>query len=401
MDSKPEALGSPLLTRDFLCLLMAGFLCLTAVGMFYLFPLFVLELGGSKSDIGILMGVMALSAVCVRPWVSGLVDRLNRKMAFAIGCGLIAFISAAHIYVVGPIDKIFFLLVLMRFVYGMGLGLIIVSSLTLASDLIPPQRLNEGLGIYGVMPLLGIAVGPVIGEVLIDAWGFSGMFLSVIGVCAASLLFLVPIREPFREKTESQRDGFFTILSDPVVWRISLVVITFGVAFAAHGSFVAPFAESRSLSISIYFITYSAAAVISRLFGGRLASSFGESRMIPASLLVMGMGFLWLAQTNSNMDLVVTGVLAGTGHGIFFPSVLAFCVRSVDAGDRGKVTGIVTGSVDAGVLIGSFSLGFLGDIFGFPVMFTVAAFCVIVGVFLFVFMRRTLMRPAVRAIKTP
>jgi predicted MFS family arabinose efflux permease len=401
MDSKPEALASPLLTRDFLCLLVAGFLCFTALGMFYLFPLFVIELGGSKSDIGILMGVMALSAVCVRPWVSGLVDRLNRKAAFAIGCGLIAFISAAHIYVIAPIEKIFFLLVLMRFVYGMGLGFIIVSSLTLASDLIPPRRLNEGLGIYGVMPLLGIAVGPVIGEAIIAVWGFSGMFLSAIGVCAVSMLFLMPIREPFREKTDHQRDGFFTVLSNPVVWRIGLVIITFGVAFAAHGSFVAPFAESRSLSVSVYFLTYSAAAVISRLFGGRLASSFGESRMIPVSLLGMGIGFLCLAQTSGYMGLVVTGMLAGAGHGIFFPSVLAFSVRSVDAGDRGKVTGIITGCVDAGMLIGSFSLGFLGDMFGFSVLFTVAAFCVLVGVFLLLLMRRTLTRPAVRAIRTP
>ncbi len=110
--------------------------------------------------------------------------------------------------------------------------------------------------------------------------------------------------------------------------------------------------------------------------------------MILASLLGMGAGFLLLAQTNSNIGLVGSGLLAGAGQGIFFPSVLTFSVRSVKSGDRGKITGIITGGVDAGMLIGPFSLGYLGDIFGFPVLFTVAAFCVLVGVFLFIFMRR-------------
>ncbi|MCP3891034.1 MAG: MFS transporter [Desulfobulbaceae bacterium] len=401
MDSQPEASAPPLLTRNFLCLLGAGFLCFTALGIFYLFPLFVINLGGSKSDIGILMGVMALSAVCVRPWVSGLVDQLNRKTTFAIGCALIALISGAHIYVVAPIDRIFYLLVLMRFIFGIGLGFIIVSSMTLASDLTPPRRLNEGLGIFGVMPLLGIATGPVIGEAIIASWGFTGMFLLTIGACALTVLFLIPIIEPIREKTDQRKDSFFTVLATPVVWRIGLVIITFGIAFAAHGSFVAPFAESRSLSVSIYFITYSAAAVISRLFGGRLSSYCGEYKMILASLLGMGAGFLLLAQTSSNIGLVASGLLAGAGQGIFFPSVLAFSVRSVKSGDRGKITGIITGGVDTGMLIGSFSLGYLGDLFGFPVLFTVAAFCVLVGVFLFIFMRKTIMLPKDGPIKAP
>ncbi|MGW8192691.1 MAG: hypothetical protein ACWGOX_00360 [Desulforhopalus sp.] len=51
---------------------------ITGIGMFYMFPLFVLELGGSRADIGLLVGLMSLAAVAGRPLVSNMVDRIGR-----------------------------------------------------------------------------------------------------------------------------------------------------------------------------------------------------------------------------------------------------------------------------------------------------------------------------------
>lgn len=390
----------PLLTKDFLYLLIGTFAGTTALGIFYLFPLFVLDLGGNKSDIGILMGVMSLSAVGVRPWISGRVDRIGRKAAFHLGCMILAGVSIVHIYFVGPIDSVFYLLMLLRFIYGIGLGLVIVASLTFATDLVPPQRLNEGLGLFGIMPLLGIAVGPVIGEVILNTYGFTGMFSAAACTSGVAMLLVLPIKEEFRSGSGGKRGGFFAVIKYPVVWRMTLVILTFGVAFAAHGGFVAPFAESRSLTVSIYFITYSAAAVTSRLFGGRLVRHFGESKVIPAALLIMGCGFLWLVQVDTHIGLAVTGLLAGSGHGIFFPSIMALSVRSIHAGDRGKITGVITGGVDAGVLIGSFSLGQLGEIFGFQILFTVAATFVFLGFALFLCLGRALPQPTTHVTAT-
>lgn len=380
-----------MLTRDFLFLLVASFLCFTAFGVFYLFPLFVMDLGGSKSDIGILMGVTALSAVGLRPWVSALVDRVGRKFSFALGCLLFIIVGVTHIYVVAPIDSIFSFLVLLRLIFGAGLGLFIVASMTLATDLIPPHRLNHGLGIFGIMPLLGLAMGPMVGEVFIDSYGFTGMFLAAVSLCAAAIIFLLPVKEQYRSVAGVKQPRFLTVLGYPIVWRMSLIILCFGVAFAAHGSFVAPFAKTHELSISTYFLTYSTAAVIFRIFGGRLVSRFGESLLIPASLLVIGFGFFWLVQVETNVGLAFSGLLAGAGQGCFFPSALALSVRSADSGDRGKVAGIITGSVDAGLLLGSLSLGQLGEMFGYSLLFSSAASCVIMGAFLFIVMRHNLL----------
>jgi MFS family permease len=374
---------APLYTREFVLLLISGLLLTTGIGVFYLFPLFVLDLGGTKSDIGILMGTMSLSAVALRPCTSGLVDHMGRKGSMAAGCLLMTAVSIAHLFFKGAIGQVYPVLGVLRLLFGIGLALGIIASLTLAADLAPVSRLNEGLGIFGVMPLMGIAIGPVIGEIIIHQWGFNGMFMAAAVFFTAGFLFLLPLKDNFIASDGGSRGGFMKALRIGLVWRMMLICLCFGVAFAAHGGFVAPFAEETSIPVSAYFVSYSSAAVISRLFGGKLADRFGENLVIIAALVIAGTGFLCLIQVTSTEGLTGTGFVAGMGHGLLFPSLIALTIRPIAVGDRGKVTGILTGGVDAGLFIGSLTMGQLGDFFGFPAIFAMAAATIFVGLAVF------------------
>jgi len=374
---------APLYTREFVLLLASGLLLTTGIGVFYLFPLYVLELGGSKSDIGILMSTMSLSAVALRPWTSGLVDQLGRKGSMAVGCLLMTAVSIAHLFFKGAIGQVYPALVVLRLFFGIGLALGIIASLTLAADLAPVSRLNEGIGIFGVMPLMGIAIGPVVGESIIHQWGFNAMFLTAAGFFTAGFLFLLPLKDNFIASDGQARGRFIKSLRIGLVWRMTLICLCFGVAFAAHGGFVAPFAEAGSMPVSAYFVSYSTAAVISRLVGGKLADRFGEKRLIPMALIIAGTGFVCLMQVTSTVGLTGTGFVAGMGHGMLFPSLIALTIRPIAVGERGKVTGILTGGVDAGLFLGSLIMGQLGDFFGFTAIFAMAAAAVFLGLAVF------------------
>ncbi len=379
---------APLYTREFVLLLTSGLLLTTGIGVFYLFPLFVLNLGGSKSDIGILMGTMSLSAVVLRPWTSGLVDHLGRKGSMVVGCLLMTAVSLAHLFFKGSIGQVYPVLVVLRLLFGTGLALGIIASLTLAADLAPASRLNEGLGIFGVMPLTGIAIGPVVGERIIHQWGFDAMFLAAAAFFIAGFFFLLPLKDNFTTSNGGTRGGFMKALRIGLVWRMAFVCLCFGVAFAAHGGFVAPFAEAGFMPVSAYFISYSTAAVISRLFGGKLADRFGEKRLIPVSLVIAGTGFICLMQVTSTVGLTWAGFVAGLGHGLLFPSLIALTIRPIVSTDRGKVTGILTGGVDAGLFFGSLTMGQLGDLFGFSAIFAMAATAIFLGLGVFLWTRR-------------
>jgi MFS family permease len=379
---------APLYTREFVLLLISGLLLTTGIGVFYLFPLYVLDLGGSKSDIGILMGTMSLSAVVLRPWTSGLVDRLGRKGSLAVGCLLMTVVSIAHLFFNGPIGQVYPALVVLRLLFGTGVALGIIASLTLAADLAPATRLNEGLGIFGVMPLMGIAIGPVVGESIIHQWGFGALFLVAAVFFIAGLFSLLPLNDNFKAPDSGSRGGFMEALQIGLVWRMAFICLCFGVAFAAHGGFVAPFAKSNSMPVSAYFASYSTAAVISRLFGGKLADKFGEKRLIPVALVIAGTGFVCLTQVSSTWSLIGTGFVAGLGHGLLFPSLIAMTIRPIDIGNRGKVTGILTGGVDTGLFFGSLTMGQLGDYFGFHAIFALASVAIFLGLGVFLWARR-------------
>jgi len=388
MNSRETFVKAPLYTREFVLLLASGLLLTTGIGVFYLFPLYVLDLGGSKSDIGILMGTMALSAVVLRPWTSGLVDHLGRKGSMAVGCLLMTAVSIAHIWFKGTIGQVYPALVALRLLFGTGVALGIIASLTLAADLAPVSRLNEGLGIFGVMPLMGIAIGPVVGESIIQQWGFNALFLAAAAFFTAGFFFLLPLKDNFTAPDSGSRGGFMKALRIGIVWRMGIICLCFGVAFAAHGGFVAPFAKAGAMPVSAYFASYSTAAVISRLLGGKLADRFGEKRLIPVALVIAGTGFVCLIQVSSTVGLAGTGFVAGLGHGLLFPSLIALTIRPIAAGNRGRVTGILTGGVDAGLFFGSLTMGQLGDFFGFTAIFALAAATIFAGLGVFLWTRR-------------
>lgn len=360
------------------------------MGVFYLFPLFVLEIGGNKADIGILMGAMSLAAVCSRPWVSGLVDRIGRKGGLVTASLLLMMVSLIHLFFKGPIDQTFPVLIILRLMFGGGLALSFVAGLTMAADLAPPSRLTEGIGFFGITPLVGIALGPVLAESLVHRWGFHAMYFTACAIFMAALLMLIPLRDHFIRPVDTAGGNFFKALRIPLVWRMSTICLCFGVAFAAHSSFLAPFAQKNALSISAYFVSYSAAAVLARISGGYIANRFGEIRVIPVALVMAGIGFLCLIGVSTTAGLMGTGFLAGMGHGLVFPSLFAVTLYPIKAETRGKVNGALSGGFDAGVFLGALVMGQLGELYGFSIIFGMAAACITLGLGIFLRIRPTI-----------
>ena len=152
---------------------------------------------------------------------------------------------------------------------------------------------------------------------------------------------------------------------------------------------MAPFAEEKRLTfISLFFISYSFGAILMRLFGGRLADKVGEERIIPNGFAITGCGILSIILLNGNAVLMLSGFLAGSGHGLLYPSLNAFAIRNEPADIRGKVIGIFTGGLDAGIFVGSIILGYTGKWFGFQTLFFIAGLPLFIGLFLFRFQWR-------------
>lgn len=349
-------------------------LCHTAsFSAFFLLPLFVLDHGGNQGDIGVIMGVFALASALCRPWVAEMIDRIGRKRSYTVGSLLMLVSPFLYIFIQDPLGATYPLFLLLRAVHGIGLAICFTAVFTFMADILPPDRLNEGIGMFGISGLLGIAIGPVVAEITLEHFGFFGLFLTAGALAAVALFVHQPLQESSRERRSTQEITFFGLLKRKKFIAVGLLALLFGFGVAATGGFVAPLAEERNLGfISVYFFCYSGGAIAVRFIGGWLADSLGEKRILPYGIAFYMAGLFLLPFTYNQVTLCAAGILSGIGHGLLFPLLNTMAVRDEPAAIRGKATGIFTGGIDTGIFAGSLMLGYIGDWFGLDVLFVCA-----------------------------
>lgn len=349
-------------------------------GAFFLLPLFIMGHGGSKADIGILMGAFGLSSVLCRPWISAMIDRIGRKRSYAMGSLIMIALPFAYLSFQGDLHGFYLRFLLVRVLHGVGLAIVFTAAFTYISDIVPNDRLNEGIGMFGVTGLAGTALGPALEEWVIREFGFSAGFLVPALLAAAGFVVQIPLPESYVRKVGSTRQVFFQALRTRRTLTVALLALLFGVAISASNTFVTPYAKEKQITfISLFFLCSSATAILTRVLGGKLADRLGEERIIPSALLVAGTGFILLLFLQGLPLLALAGIIIGCGHGFLFPCIIALGLRNQPAEIRGKITGVSTGSMDAGILAGSIMLGYIGEWGGFRALFLATALALYVG----------------------
>jgi MFS family permease len=349
-------------------------LCHTAsFSAFFLLPLYILDHGGNQGEVGVVMGVFALASAICRPWVAEMIDRIGRKRSYTVGSILMLVSPFLYILIQDPLGTSYPLLLLLRAIHGVGLAICFTAVFTFMADILPQDRLNEGIGMFGISGLLGIAIGPIVAETVLEHFGFPGLFVTAGALAAVALFVHQPLRESNQERRSMQKTTFFSLFKREKFIVVGLLSLLFGFGLAATGGFVAPLAEQRKLGfISVYFFCYSGGAIAVRFVGGWLADRLGEKRILPYSIVLYMAGLFLLPITYNQGTLCAAGILSGIGHGLLFPLLNTMAVRDEPTAIRGKATGIFTGGIDTGIFAGSLMLGYIGDWFGLNVLFVCA-----------------------------
>ena len=161
-----------ILSKDLLLVMVISFLASTAITtQMGTLPLYVAHLGGTKGDAGTVVGILGISALCLRLPIGGLLDKFGRKVILVIGLAVLV----ADFSILNLSHQLGFLF-LLRLVQGGAMGVEGTAVGTLASDLIPKNRLSVGLGYFSIAQTLPQAIGPLIGLYLVENYGFNSLF---------------------------------------------------------------------------------------------------------------------------------------------------------------------------------------------------------------------------------
>lgn len=373
-----------LYTPTFFAMAVANLACLSSFSTFFLFPLFIKNHNGDPVDIGIIMGAFSLSSVLCRPYISNMIDKIGRKKSYALGSLIMALLPLTYLFFRGDIKADFIPLILVRVTHGIGFAICITAAFTYMADLIPRDKLNQGLGMFGVSGLAGSAIGPVVAEVIVRRSGFDMLFITASAMACVGLVIQFFLKETYVHVLRTSQSSFFVVLKKKRVLMVAVVALLFGFGLAAVNGFVAPFASERRIAfISLYYLAYSGAAILTRIVGGGIADRMGEDKVIPYAMFLMAVGLYTAVFMNGSFLLFCSGFMTGCGHGLLYPALNVRAIRGEPQDIRGKITGAYTGSIDAGVFVGSVILGYVAELAGSETLFLVSGTALVAGLLIY------------------
>ncbi len=360
-----------LFTSNYVLLCVSAFLF--SGSMFILFavlPLFVVqELHGAESQVGLIMGAFAISAVLTRPFSGLLVSIWSRKSGLSIGT-FIYFLAPALYTLAGSVS----LMLGLRFFHGIGIAIYTTASSVFVADLSPPSRRGEAMGYYGMALNLSMTIGPALGAYLVGKIGFINLFWLSAALALASFLLTLLLHEPHRSPPPPQTPAKRPPLFHRSALFPGLIAVCMTMTFGTVVSFLPLFVQAHQLgNPGLFFTVYSIAVVVSRPFAGRLSDRFGRPVVIIPGMLLLTMAMTILAFSSSQFGMLSAAVFQGFGFGGVQPSLMAQVVdRSTDH-DRGPALATLMGAFDVGVGLSSVGLGLVLGATSFPVTFLCAA----------------------------
>ena len=126
------------------------------------------------------------SAVFLVPF-GRIADIYGRKKVFAAGLSIFTLASFLMIFAPSALAVI-----LLRVLQGFGSAMIFGTAVAILTSVTPPEHRGKALGIYTTAVYLGLSMGPFLGGILTDRFGWRSIFFVniPIGILAVALIFL-------------------------------------------------------------------------------------------------------------------------------------------------------------------------------------------------------------------
>jgi MFS family permease len=383
-----------LLTRDFVLLTISGFFAMCGfASTLPLVPRYVEgELGGGKVAVGVAVGVFSVSAVFARPLVGRLGDERGRRFIIVGGTALTAVTVAGH-----ALATTLPLLYLVRLAMGATQGAFFVGSATLVNDLAPPERRGEATNYFSVSVYGGMAIGPLLGEVVQRSAGFDVAFVAggAALLAASGLATLLARDRPGAVASTGAAGGPDSVGSgaagrgptlggdadgdrgrarpaaDPVavaprspglLHRAAIVpgFILMGglVTFTALNGFMPLYVEEEGLgSAGSVLLVYGLLVLVMRMLGSRLPDQFGTLRTSAVALVGQAAGMLVMGLWASQFGLYVGAAVLAVGGSFLYPTLLTAAVHEVPDNERARATSTFTLAFELSAGLGGPLLG--------------------------------------------
>ncbi len=357
-------------TRNFILLCLANFSFFIALQQLLpTLPVYLLDIGGSQSDVGYAMGSYTIGAMIMRPLAGWLVDSYGRKKALVAGMALVIIVTLFY-----PLASNVSSVILIRGLHGLFYGLAGTAIGTMVADSLPSARLGEGMGYFGLTSALSMAMAPMIGFWLVGSLGYNAMFMAVSILTVLAFFWCLPVRETSEPSGSPPPSitGIVRNLFESTALPSSGVTFFLAGIYGAVLSFVALHGVEQGVAnIGFFFMSMAITMIISRPISGRWSDAGGTAMVLLIGHLTMAFGMIVLAFSHSSNGFLFSGGLIGAAFGFCLPTLQALAVRSALPHRRGAATGTFFVALDLGIGLGTILWGYAAQAVGYQMMYLI------------------------------
>ena len=376
-----------------------------------LLPLYLVErFDATKDVVGLVLSGYTLTALLARPFSGYLVDSFPRKRVLMV-CFFLFFIFFGGY--LGASSLLLFTIV--RTLHGAPFGALTVANSTVAIDVLPSSRRNEGIGYYGLSNNLAMATAPMAAIYLYRLTGdfqllfWLALLIAGLGMVVDSQVKLQskPLAAAPSSQLASRAEGqgqapscssprrglirldrFFLVRG----WLLAVNMVFFGFCFGVVSNYLAIYSKEVmgiTGGTGTWFLLLSVGLVSSRLQGAR---ALREGKLLlnaTEGVIISSVAYTLFVLFPNEFGYYGSALLLGLGNGHLWPAFQNMIISMAHHNERGTANSTLLISWDVGIGLGVLCGGVVSELAGYTPAFWVVAISQLVGAALFLLATRT------------
>jgi len=347
------------------------------------FSVFVTERSCDPTLGGAMTTAFMLAAILTRPIIGILMHKINSKKGLRL---ILLFVLVFIISCYGQHD-IYFLLIL-RIFEGIGFGVTTTLLATLATNLIPIERLGEGIGYFGMATSLGTTLGPMIALAILHTSSFKILLLVTVFLILITLSFSLFIKVNTIEASSSvaiRQQPIMNFVFDKRALIPCLLVMLFYCTYSGVVNFINGLGQEEQLGsqVSLFFLIISVVIVLVRPVSGKIYDQMGHRYLIYPASICSVVGLILIGYTHELLMLFIAAILYGIAYSIMQPSFQALAISQVSADKKGTANAMALSAMDLGMALGAPILGVVVNQTGYREMYSLSSLLIVALVLIY------------------
>lgn len=365
---------------------LAGIFSLRMVGLFMILPVFSVYGAGLEGAtpllVGLAVGAYGLAQLMMQIPFGLLADRHDRRRLIMIG--LLLFIAGG---LVAAASSSIWGVIAGRFLQGAGAISAVV--MALLSDLVREENRTKAMATVGMSIGISFALAFVIGPLLADALGLSGLFMATAVMGAAALLvclWRVPrVTQPQRQLPPHYGRHLRQMLRHPELMRLNVGIFSLHLVMTSCFVALPPLLVAAGLPASHHgwlYLPVMLLAFVALVPAVIVAEKQRRMREVYLTAIVLlALAMLVLAFAHSGLWPLVAAVALFFFAFNLLEALLPSLVSKISpAGGKGTAMGIYSTSQFLGAFLGGIVGGALQGLHSVTLLFLVLAVIVVVWV---------------------